>query len=261
MTNIEWLENLCISEISFINTYKAHAENYPMTNYGRHHHGLLYTVDGTEIYNFNDRKISTEPDTILYIPKDEKYTIDFEGTKSVVTGIEFEFFYIECQRPFCIKVNRINEMKSLFSDIYKIWQRKKPNYSAMCKSVFYRIIGMLLNQESHYSNSDNYLKISEAVNYLHKHYLESSFRIETLFEISKISPKYFETLFFREFQATPKEYVIALKMELAKELLKSEKYSVGDVAFQLGYSDIYHFSKIFKAKTGNTPSEFKRWVK
>ena len=56
---------------------------------------------------------------------------------------------------------------------------------------------------------------------------------------------------------TPKEYVISLKMEQAKELLMSEKLLIRDIALMLGYSDIYHFGKIFTKKTGFTPSEYR----
>jgi two-component system response regulator YesN len=49
-----------------------------------------------------------------------------------------------------------------------------------------------------------------------------------------------------------------MKLDLAKELLANEKTSVTDVATTLGYADIYHFSKLFKAKTGFAPSEYKK---
>lgn len=38
----------------------------------------------------------------------------------------------------------------------------------------------------------------------------------------------------------------------------SEKNLIGEVAQLLGYGDVYHFSKIFKQKTGQTPSEYRR---
>lgn len=257
MRNIEWLSDLCISEISFINTYIAEKSAYPMRNPCRNHHGFLYTLKGEETYNFRDKQISCEPDSLLYIPKGEKYTIDFKGEKSVVTAIEFETLaYTDC-RPFCIKTKRMNDIKMCFADAEKAWLAKKADSSAVCKSLFYKITGLLIRQEMYYLNSGNYDKISTAVDYLHNHYTENEFRINTLFEISRLSPRYFETLFFKEFKMTPKEYINSLKIEQAKELLKNEKYSIGKVASQLGYGDIYHFSKTFKAKTGYAPSAFR----
>ena len=52
--------------------------------------------------------------------------------------------------------------------------------------------------------------------------------------------------------------MLGLKMELARELLLGEKLSVADVAYELGYADVYHFCKIFKQKVGTTPGAYKR---
>ena len=86
----------------------------------------------------------------------------------------------------------------------------------MIKSNFYKIVALLIRRESTYSNSKNYEKIKPAVEYLHSAFLENSFRIERCFEISGISPRYFEILFFNEFNMTPKEYITSLKLKQAK---------------------------------------------
>jgi AraC-like DNA-binding protein len=257
LSNIEWLSDLSILEISFINTYTAESKSYPMKNQGRKHHGFLYTISGTETYNFHDRRLYGEPNSVIYIPKGEEYTIDFSGEKSVVIVIDFEIVSKEKSRPFCIKVNKNTDIKSLFSSSEKSWIKKKPYYSANCKSDFYKIVGMLIRSELTYSNSENYNKISEAVDFLYNNYLNNEFRISQLYEIAHMSPKYFETLFFKEFKCTPKEYIILLKLNQAKELLKNERYSVGEIATLLGYADIFYFSKLFKSKTGYTPTEYR----
>ena len=74
----------------------------------------------------------------------------------------------------------------------------------------------------------------------------------------QVSPRYFKTLFGQQFGMSPKEYVISLRIKSSKELLMNEKNQVQDVAFMVGYSDVYHFSKLFKKKTGYTPTEYKR---
>ena len=44
MNLFDWMKNIRISDITFINTYVAFKSNYPMNNKGRYRHGLLYTV-------------------------------------------------------------------------------------------------------------------------------------------------------------------------------------------------------------------------
>lgn len=254
----EWLTNLCISEVNAVNIYQMDADKYPMKNKGRYHHGLIYTMEGIENFTFYDKKISAVPDSVLYIPKGEKYVFDLTGAKGYTITIDFTIISPEPIRPVCIKCGNGNSLRSDFADAAKIWRRQTPDHAVLCKSLFYKIIAFLIRQESSYLNPKSYAKIAEAVDYLHQHYTDHDFKIDTLFHMSDISPRHFESLFYERFHATPKEYVISMKMERAKELLQGESISIGEIADQLGYGDLYHFSKIFKAKTGYSPSEFRR---
>ena len=116
----------------------------------------------------------------------------------------------------------------------------------------------MIRKGESYMNSDGYAKISESVKYLHSHCMENDFRVDKLYEIAKISSRYYEKLFYQKFGETPKEYILKLKIESAKELLLSEKTLIKDIALKLGYSDIYHFGKIFKKKTGYSPSQYRK---
>ena len=102
------------------------------------------------------------------------------------------------------------------------------------------------------------IKIEFAVQHLHANYLSQGFKIETLAHKVKMSPRYFEILFESVYNMTPKEYITHLKLSLAKELLLNEKNTVTSVAAQLGFNDVYHFSRTFKAKTGLTPTQYKQ---
>lgn len=53
-------------------------------------------------------------------------------------------------------------------------------------------------------------------------------------------------------------YVRKLKMEYAKELLRTGKYRSYEVAGMLGYSTIDYFTRLFREETGMTPSQYKR---
>ncbi|MEM0932049.1 MAG: helix-turn-helix domain-containing protein, partial [Bacteroidota bacterium] len=47
-------------------------------------------------------------------------------------------------------------------------------------------------------------------------------------------------------------------VEKAKERLSIGEMSISDIAYELGFEYPQSFSKLFKSKTGSTPSEFKR---
>lgn len=59
---------------------------------------------------------------------------------------------------------------------------------------------------------------------------------------------------------TPYQYYIHIKLHAAKALLEQGDLSIKEVAFRLGFEDQYHFSRLFKSKTGIAPSLWKDFV-
>jgi len=65
------------------------------------------------------------------------------------------------------------------------------------------------------------------------------------------------TALFREYLGVaPAKYITRIRLEESKTLLQSRQQSVGEVAQQLGYSSIQHFSKQFAAWFGFPPSAY-----
>ena len=253
----KFLNELSLLSVNFVHTYITETKDYPMKNANRVHHGFLYTITGTETYHFHDRTIEAIPGSVIYIPKNEAYKITLTDKKSVVLGIDFEISNTPT-RPFRIVFPEVNSIYSDFLKSEAKWTKKEIDWIADCKASFYKIVGILLKQVTQsYFPKSKYAIISKSVDYLHANYLKSDFCLKTLSEIAGISPRYFELLFKELYRMSPKEYILSLKIEQAKEFLLSEKLLIKDIAFMLGYNDIYHFGKIFKAKTGYTPSEYR----
>ncbi len=72
-----------------------------------------------------------------------------------------------------------------------------------------------------------------------------------------ISPKYLSDLLKKETGKNAKAHIDDFLIEKAKNRLLSSADSVGEIAYALGYEYSQHFSKIFKAKTGMSPSEYR----
>ncbi len=71
------------------------------------------------------------------------------------------------------------------------------------------------------------------------------------------SPSQFSRRFRAVAAKSVKEYVIGVKMEKAKELLRTINLSITDVAYQLGYSNPFYFTNVFTKHFGFPPSAYR----
>ena len=56
---------------------------------------------------------------------------------------------------------------------------------------------------------------------------------------------------------TPYTYLLELRLERAKALLAGTHTPIRDVGTKVGFAELSHFSRFFKAATGCSPSEFR----
>lgn len=68
---------------------------------------------------------------------------------------------------------------------------------------------------------------------------------------------YLSNLFSEVEGITIEQYIIQQKIEKVKELLIYNELTLGQIAFDMGYSSVAHLSAQFKKITGQTPSQFK----
>lgn len=67
---------------------------------------------------------------------------------------------------------------------------------------------------------------------------------------------------FKKYRGTSvSEYLLDYRMRCACELLASTNYPIQLVAASVGYNDQFCFSKIFHAKTGRSPSSYRKFQK
>lgn len=98
---------------------------------------------------------------------------------------------------------------------------------------------------------------AEMVDFLNTQ-ITSKFKIELLCRHISKSESQTIRLFKKAYGITPYAYVLAKKVELAKNLLTETNLSVKQISDKLSFTDEYYFSNIFKGKTGSTPTEYRK---
>lgn len=98
----------------------------------------------------------------------------------------------------------------------------------------------------------------QIADYLEEHYAEK-ISLDQIAENMYLSPFYISKIFKSEMGESPIHYLIRVRMERAKELLeKGSDLSITEIAEQVGYDDVYHFSKLFKKAYGLSPSKVRK---
>lgn len=82
--------------------------------------------------------------------------------------------------------------------------------------------------------------------------------VQLMTERSGLNPRTFARRFRAATGYQPIDYVQALRVEEAKQILETEDRTVDDVAAAVGYEDPTSFRRIFKRRSGLTPAAYRR---
>ena len=72
-----------------------------------------------------------------------------------------------------------------------------------------------------------------------------------------LSANYFGDLVRKELGSTAKDFITQKVIALAKQQLRASNASITAISDRLGFSSVSHFTRLFKASTGKTPTEFR----
>jgi two-component system response regulator YesN len=72
------------------------------------------------------------------------------------------------------------------------------------------------------------------------------------------NPTYFSVVFKKETGMNFLEYLTDVRIREAKRLLSDPRKTIADVALEVGYNDVKHFSRVFTRSTGLHPSKYRK---
>ena len=76
-----------------------------------------------------------------------------------------------------------------------------------------------------------------------------------------VSPSYLTALFHKNLQISPGEYIRRTKLQESKQMIRENNLNFTEIAAELQYSTVHHFSRQFKEKFGITPTEYAKSVR
>ncbi len=187
------------------------------------------------------------------IEGNEKNHLGVQGNP-VITPLRYPNEIYNCYRQIIETLEKKDACWDLLSNVYSaeffVWIVKElsPSKSDEMKEFFQL---KMYDKESIVTMMTNYLKD----NYMKK------ISVEEIARSTYLSTTYVTKIFKEIINDTPINYLIQIRLEKAKELLREGKISIQDISKQIGYDDPYYFSKLFKKKYGMAPSEYRKQQK
>ena len=145
-------------------------------------------------------------------------------------------------------IPEINDVESLLENVTDINQMNE-----VLKKL---VISALIFRDSK-ANHERSKLIQEAKLYIDAHFNDPSLKMNQVAEKFNISSSHFSTVFSQEIGETFRDYLTNLRINRAKELLRSTNLKSSEIASRVGYNDPHYFSTIFKKNTGLPPQQFR----
>lgn len=128
------------------------------------------------------------------------------------------------------------------------------------KMLDYSLSLLLLELSKDKNTNTPYTKISPLISdvcsWIKANY-DSDFTLEELADTFGYQAEYLSSLFRKEIELTIKQYLINIRINIAKNLLSNYGLSIKEVSYSCGFMDEKYFMKVFKKKEGLTPTEYK----
>ncbi|GKX29297.1 transcriptional regulator [Vallitalea longa] len=123
------------------------------------------------------------------------------------------------------------------------------------------ISDMIENQKKKISKISfgEYEKLKPTIDFINNNYTES-ISLEEIAEQVYLNPTYFLRLFKKNFNITPRQYILKLRLDEACSLLKGTELSIKEISDKLGFCNQFYFTKSFKKKLSVTPSEYRKLI-
>lgn len=207
-------------------------------------------------------RIDVAQNALLYAPKGTRYKILFCGEAKESEDVVAAHFQmtdragediIAAAEPLICLKNPELSVGMLF-DALALECEKKVVCVPEVTAGLYQLLAQICQKQKKYTTRNRFSRIRKGIELLEG---DHDVSIAEIAAACGVSECYFRRL-FREYSGeSPVEFRQKRRIERAKQLLLSdEHYTVGEVAAELGFLDIYHFSKTFKKICGVSPNRF-----
>ena len=158
------------------------------------------------------------------------------------------------------EVGLSDSILSLFNLIFEEVRTQRPLYQMKACAAILSLIAEVLARERRSDQPNFYQQIVEKAKYLMETNIFSAINLSAISEQLGISTSRLNEIFKTYTSMTPYQYYIHIKIHRAESFLEQGDVPIKEVAYKMGFDDQYYFSRLFKNKTGVSPSDWRKLV-
>lgn len=239
----------------------------PSYHYGpivRTHTIFHYVSSGKGYLIINDRRFDIQAGQGFVIPANCKayYEADAKDPWSYSwihvdgprTAELFHTAGLSEDNPVFVPREDASEILSIIDDIYD-----NHNRDCYCYAKVYEFFDCIIHKSNRriQKDVDPRLKyVKSAINFIRLKYSEP-ITVDEIAGACGLNRSYLTRIFKHATGYTPQSYLLTYRMKKASALLKDSNESIANIAFLVGYSDAYTFSKAFKRCKELSPTEYR----
>lgn len=219
---------------------------YPIQVFKADGSSVMINEAFAKVFKIRDKNSFVKNFNILNNPNIEKWGLKnhlskaFSGEESQITEIDV---------PVQDLINIYSTQELVFEKIYQ----NITTFPLKDKNNKLEYVVSIFITSRHYRDREEIMK---AKDYIDNHYLEK-FCIDRVANIVNLSKFYFIRLFKKHIGSTPYVYYQNLKISKLKERLCDVNISISQAFADCGIDYNGNFAKIFKQKTGMSPSQYR----
>lgn len=234
---------------------------------GSPNYQLIYIAKGHAHFVMNGEDIKLPHGTIvLYPPQTPQYYYYLLEENPLIYWVHFsvgdniEYIHKTLGQGTVVKsVGDASEYSALFEEMIIALQQQPMFFVDELKLTVARLLLKLGRYNNAYNSSATlYMKeIDEAIRNIHEK-PEVPFIVKEFADRKGINYYRFIDQFTKRTKLPPKQYMIHIRMTLAKEMLNNLTLNITDIAHLLGYDNPLYFSRLFKKHWGISPLHYRK---
>lgn len=225
---------------------------------------ILYTYEGEGVLEYEGKKYTLKPDDGFFIdcrkPHFYKAATDWKVSVLHFRGAFSDYMYEEYAKTgnICFHEATTGRFHRYLEDLLNIYDSPSLQRDLRASHCIDGILLYLimLNSNLAIEKNDVPRSIQEAMNYMENHYTEN-ISLDLLAELTKTNKYHLAKEFKKYTSFSPHDYLIRLRINQAKILLKSTSLPAVKIAHEVGIHDINNFNYLFKKREGKTPIQYR----